>query len=96
MSFRYTIGWLALCAMGIFAGLFIPVIEPLSRNLKLTPAALIAVGALGILILICIQLSASISGLQEQIRKLAEEIAHLRDESDRLVSHSANEGEDAR
>jgi hypothetical protein len=82
--------------MGIFAGLFIPVVEPLSSNLKLTPAALIAVGALGVLILICIQLSASISGLQEQIRKLAEEIAHLRDESDRLVSHSVNEGEDAR
>ena len=82
--------------MGIFAGLFIPVVEPLSNSLKLTPAALIALGALGVLVLICIQLSASISVLQEQIRKLAEQIAHLHDASDRLSSKSAKEGEDAR
>ncbi len=95
LSFRYTIGWLALCALGMFAGLFIPVVEPLSNFLQLSPAGLIAVGALSVLVLICIQLSASISGLQEQIRKLAEQIAHLRDASDRLSSQSTNEGKDA-
>ena len=95
LSFRYTIGWLALCALGMFAGLFIPVVEPLSNFLQLSPAGLIAVGALSVLVLICVQLSASISGLQEQIRKLAEQIAHLRDASDRLSSQSTNEGKDA-
>lgn len=95
MSFRYTIGWLALCSMGMFAGLFIPVVTPLSNNLKMTPAALIAVGALGVLVLICVQLSASISALQEQVRKLAEQIAHLRDDADRLIVKPLNEGEDA-
>jgi hypothetical protein len=81
--------------MGMFAGLFIPVVTPLSKNLKITPAALIAVGALGVLVLICVQLSASISALQEQVRRLAEQIAHLRDDADRLSLKSANEGEDA-
>jgi len=95
LSFRYTIGWLALCSMGMFAGLFIPVVTPLSNNLKMTPAALIAVGALGVLVLICVQLSASISALQEQVRKLAEQIADLRDDADRLIVKPLNEGEDA-
>jgi hypothetical protein len=81
--------------MGMFAGLFIPVVTPLSNNLKMTPAALIAVGALGVLVLICVQLSASISALQEQVRKLAEQIAHLRDDADRLIVKPLNEGEDA-
>ena len=61
----------------------------------MTPAALIAVGALGVLVLICVQLSASISALQEQVRKLAEQIAHLRDDADRLIVKPLNEGEDA-
>ena len=81
--------------MGMFAGLFIPVVTPLSNNLRMTPAALIAVGALGVLVLICVQLSASISALQEQVRKLAEQIAHLRDDADRLIVKSLDGGEDA-
>ncbi len=80
LSFRYTIGWLALSAVGIFAGLFLPIIEPISRSIKVTPAAIIAVGALVVLLLICIQLSIAISTLQEQSRTLAEQVAHLQGE----------------
>jgi hypothetical protein len=86
LSFRYTVGWLALCGMGIFAGLLVPVIDPISNALKLSPAALVAVGAILLLVLICIQLSISISGLQSQVRRLTEECAdlRLRLESDRV------------
>lgn len=77
MSFQYTIGWLGLCGLGIFAGLLIPVLTPLSRILKMTPAALIAVGVLVVVLIICIQLTIAISSLEGNVRKLAERIAHL-------------------
>ena len=77
LSFRYTIGWLALCGLGIFAGLLLPILGPISRSIKVTPAATIAVGALVLLLLICVQLSIAISTLQERTRALAERIAHL-------------------
>lgn len=78
LSFRYTVGWLALCGVGIFAGLLVPVINPLARWLSISPAALIAIGAVLLLTSICIQLSISISGLQSQVRRLTEEAAELR------------------
>ena len=78
LSFRYTVGWLALCGVGIFAGLLVPVMNPLARWLSISPAALIAIGAVLLLTTICIQLSISISGLQSQVRRLTEEAAELR------------------
>ncbi len=68
---------MGVCTVGVFAGLLIPVLEPLSRNFKTTPAAIIAVGIFLVLLTICIQLSIAISTVQENLRKLAEEIAHL-------------------
>lgn len=70
-------GWLGLCALGVFAGLLIPVLTPLSRIFKMTPAALIAVGVLLVVLIICIQLTIAISSLEGNVRKLAERIAHL-------------------
>lgn len=78
LSFRYTIGWLALCGIGIFAGLLVPVFGPIAKWLNISPAALIAIGAVLLLTTICIQLSISISGLQSQVRRLTEEAAELR------------------
>ena len=84
ISFRYTIGWLALCALSAFGGLMLPVIEPLSRKFQLDAFSLI--GALSIIILLslCIQLSISISGLQSQLRKLNESFAIQQKELDDL------------
>ena len=84
ISFRYTIGWLALCALSAFGGLMLPVIEPLSRKFQLDAFSLI--GALSIIVLLslCIQLSISISGLQSQLRKLNENFAIQQKELDDL------------
>ena len=82
LSFRYTVGWLSLCLLGLLAGLFVPVVEPAADFLKLTPAALLALMAVILLVSICIQLSISISGLQEQLRSMAEKVALLRTETD--------------
>jgi hypothetical protein len=82
ISFRYTIGWLALSALSAFGGLLLPVIEPLSRKFQLDAFSL--VGALSIIVLLslCIQLSISISGLQSQLRKLNESFAIQQKELD--------------
>lgn len=83
LSFRYTIGWLALCGVGIFAGILLPILGPISRSIKVTPAAIIAVGALVVLLLICLQLSIAISNLQERTRRLAEQVAHIQQDLER-------------
>jgi len=75
ISFRYLVGWLSICALGIFSRIFIPVIEPLSISLKVAPGVLLAIVGMVILLVICVQLTISISGMQQQIRRLTEEIA---------------------
>ena len=82
LSFRYTVGWLSLSMLGLLSGLFIPIVQPIAGFLKLTPAALLALLAVVLLVSICIQLSISISGLQEQLRSMAEKVALLRTETD--------------
>lgn len=86
LSFRYTVGWLVLGALGIVAGIFSPLAEPLAEQLNLSPSALLGVGGLLLLLILCVQLSISISGLQEQVRTLAEEASYLRQELDETRS----------
>ncbi len=78
LSFQYTMGWLSLFAVGVIAILGLPATNQISEWLRVTPAALLALCGLILLLLICIQLSISISGMQKQIRRLAEEYAKLR------------------
>ena len=78
ISFRYTIGWVVVASLGILAGLFIPLAAPIASAIGMSPAALLAVVALILFVAISIQLSISISGLQQQVRTLTEELARLR------------------
>ena len=75
ISFRYTVGWLVLCLIGAFSGLLIPVITPLSSTLQLDAFSLVGAIAIIVLLVICIQLSISISGLQRQVQLLNEDLA---------------------
>lgn len=84
LSFRYAVGWMILGILGVVAGLVSPMSEPLANHLHVTPAALLAIGGMILLLVLCVQLSISISGLQEQVRTLAEESAFLRQEIDEL------------
>jgi hypothetical protein len=86
LNFRYTVGWLTLCTVGVVASLGTSILEPAARALGVTASALIGLTALLLLVLLAIQLSVSISGLQLQNRKLAEQLAIIgRDKN--LVSH---------
>jgi hypothetical protein len=78
LSFRYTMGWLGLFALGIVAIVALPVTNKVSEWLRITPAALLALNGLVVLVIICIQLSISISGMQNQIRRLSEELSKTR------------------
>jgi len=80
LSFRYTVGWLSIGVMGAIAGILLPISEPVARFLKVSPGSFLAAGAVLLLVALCVQLSISISGLQEQIRRLAEEVAFVRQE----------------
>lgn len=84
LSFRYTVGWLTLSMLGLLAGFFVPIVKPIAEFLTLSPAALLALLAVVLLVSICIQLSISISGLQEQLRSMAEKVALLRTETDEI------------
>lgn len=88
LSFRYATGWLVLGFLGVVAGLVAPLSEPLANYLHVSPAALLAIGGMILLLVLCVQLSISISGLQEQVRTLAEESAFLRQEIDELRKDS--------
>ena len=79
ISFRYTIGWLGLCAVTFLGALLVPVVEPIARFLKVDQFTIVGGSALLILLAICIQLSISISGLQRQLYEVNEIVALLRD-----------------
>lgn len=78
ISFRYTVGWLVLCGLGLVAGLLIPVLKPIADVLRISEVALVATSAVMVLLLVCIQLSISISGLQRQLQDVTEELALTR------------------
>ena len=64
-----------LLLLTAFSGVLIPVSRPLAESLSTSPGVLVSGAAILILVVICIQLSVSISGLQKQVQKLAEEVA---------------------
>ena len=91
LSFRYTVGWLVLCLIGITAGASVPIVQPIADKLKVSPAALLSLGAVVLLLSICVQLSISISGMQEQIRRLTEEAAETKLILEEHIAHKSSE-----
>ena len=78
LSFRYTIGWMLLGCVGVVSGVLIPVAGSITDIVPLSPSAFVAAVGVMILTVIAVQLSISISGMQEQLRCLAEEVAFLK------------------
>ena len=75
LSFRFTVGWLVLFAIGFLSSLFIPLVEPLAALMQVSAVALVAALGIAVLVAVCVQLCVSISGLQRQVQTLCEEIA---------------------
>jgi hypothetical protein len=78
LSFRYVVGWLSLAMVIILSGPLSLVIKPVSDALHLSQGTLISAVGITIVLIICIQLSISISGIHERQRRASEEISHLK------------------
>ena len=84
---KYAIIWivvaLAVCVLGAFPGL----VEKVASAVGVaTPSNLIFATALILLLVVCIQLSVEVTNLEERTRTLAEEVALLRFDLERLSS----------
>jgi hypothetical protein len=75
LSFRYSLGWFAVFAIAALGGVLVPIVDPIASLLRVSVLAVVVGVVVCLLLLICIQLSISISGLQRQLRSLAEDIA---------------------
>ena len=82
---RYTLGWIVI---GLSSISYVPILltaRPIAGWLNVQPVAVLLGFPLFILVLVCIQLSISVSGITEEVRVLAETIAmmdnHLSDDS---------------
>ncbi|NDC27224.1 MAG: DUF2304 domain-containing protein [Actinobacteria bacterium] len=83
ISFRYTVGWFVVFFISATAGLFVPLVLPIAELLQIS-TSMVFVGIVVIaLLLISIQLSISISGLQRQLQDLAENVALLKERVER-------------
>ena len=88
ISFRFTIGWISLFMISSAGLLALPLTASVADKVGLTPAGLLAVLSTIFLLLICIQLTISISGMQERIRRLAEEVALMAHDLEKLKAET--------
>lgn len=77
ISLRYAIGWLLIALAAVIGAVLSPAIKPVSARLGMSPTGLLLALASGVLLIITVQLSISVSGLRAQIRELAEAQALL-------------------
>jgi len=84
MSFRYMVGWILLGVLIVASGPIAFLIHPISSALEITQGTLLSMIGLMLVVAICIQLSISISGIHERLRRTSEEISHLKNLVDSL------------
>lgn len=77
VSLRYALGWTAIAFIGILGALLTPLIKPVADVLGMSPTGVLLAGATSVLLVIALQLSVSVSGLQSQLREVAEAVALL-------------------
>jgi hypothetical protein len=95
LSIRYGLGWLTVSLAGVVAGPLLSVFATNARTLGFTPTGF----SLGILILflllLCLQLSVSLSGLHRAIRELGEHAALLEERVRKLETSGRDDGDPA-
>ena len=84
ISLRYTLGWLAVATTVTVSSLFAGLVKPVADRFEMSPTAVFLASATVLLVGISIQLSISVSGMQNQIRQLAEANALLSARVDEL------------
>lgn len=77
ISTRYALGWMAIALFVMLGALFTGIVSEVGDLAGMTPTAVFLLVATIVLLMITIQLSISVSGLQSQVRDLAEACALL-------------------
>jgi hypothetical protein len=77
ISLRYALGWITIALIALLTALIAPLITPLAQAVGMSPTGVFVALGTGLLIAITLQLSISVSGLQSQLRDLAEAHALL-------------------
>ena len=94
LAVRYGFGWAAVGVLAILLSPILPVLDPLAQFLGLTvPGLIIAAGAV-FLTAVALQLSMTLSSMDEKIRLLAERSAVLEAESATPTSRPSPGGDD--
>lgn len=83
LTFRYAFGWFVVFFISGTAGLFVPLVEPIADVLQVAPSMVFVGLVIVALLLISIQLSISISGLQRKLQDLAEKVALMQRQDQR-------------
>lgn len=77
LSLRYALGWVAVSLFVIAASILTPLVTPLANQFSMTGTAVFLGAASLVLVLVCIQLSITVSGLHSRLRDVIEANALL-------------------
>lgn len=86
MSLRFTILWVFIAASGMIGALLTALVEPVSKLFGMSPTGLLLAGASLILLTITMLLSVAVSGLQSELRDVAQAHALLARELDEVAA----------
>lgn len=84
LSVRYGLGWMTVSVAGIVAGPLLAILASEARRLGFTPTGFSSGVFIVFLILLCLQLSVSLSGLHRAIQDLSEHAALVEERLRRL------------
>jgi putative Ca2+/H+ antiporter (TMEM165/GDT1 family) len=88
LTTRYALGWLAVGAVVALAAVTMPFVGRLGKLANITPTAVLLMISSVLLLAISVQLSISVSQLQERLRTTAEAHALLARRVGELESHA--------
>jgi hypothetical protein len=88
LSLRFGLGWLVVAVVVAVSSVFLGVVSPLARFLHATPTGLLLVAMSGFLLLLSLNLSVSVSALQDAVRDLSESNALLEERLQEVERHA--------
>ena len=88
ITLRYAVGWLAVGIVTLVGAAAASLVTPIAKLFSMTATGVLLAGATGLMVAIAIQLSISVSGLQAQVRELAEAHALLANRLDELETRA--------
>lgn len=84
LSLRYAAGWMFVGGLAVVGSIGTPLVEPIADLFGMSPTGVLLGVATVTFLVIAVQLSISVSGLQSQLRDVAESAALLGGELEEL------------